>query len=114
MSNITALNTASVDIAPTPAVTPAVSPVNGAANGQSGESPTSTDATTAEPAPAPPKPVEPAQRLVISEGAQTGVYIYTILDRSTGQVLVQIPREEVMSLGSRPDYTAGKVIDTTA
>jgi flagellar protein FlaG len=52
------------------------------------------------------------QRLVISEGAETGVYVYTILDRATGQVLVQIPREEVVRIAARPDYTAGQVIDT--
>lgn len=55
---------------------------------------------------------ESSQRLVISEGAQTGVYVYTILDRTTGQVLVQIPREEVVRISSRPGYAAGQVINT--
>ncbi|MDB5460963.1 MAG: hypothetical protein JWO72_2704 [Caulobacteraceae bacterium] len=52
------------------------------------------------------------QRLVIKEGAQTGVFIYTILDRATGAVLVQIPREEVVKIAGRPDYSAGQVVDT--
>jgi uncharacterized FlaG/YvyC family protein len=55
---------------------------------------------------------EAQQRLVISEGATTGVYVYTILDRATGAVLVQIPREEVVRIAARPDYTAGQVLDT--
>jgi flagellar protein FlaG len=55
---------------------------------------------------------ESQQRLVISEGATTGVYVYTILDRATGQVMVQIPREEVVRIAARPDYTAGQVLDT--
>jgi uncharacterized FlaG/YvyC family protein len=55
---------------------------------------------------------ESQQRLVISEGATTGVYVYTILDRITGEVLVQIPREEVVRIAARPDYTAGQVLDT--
>lgn len=52
------------------------------------------------------------QRLIISEGATTGVYVYTILDRATGEVMVQIPREEVVRIAARPDYTAGQVLDT--
>ena len=55
---------------------------------------------------------ESQQRLVISEGVTTGVYVYTILDRVTGEVLVQIPREEVVRIAARPDYTAGQVLDT--
>jgi flagellar protein FlaG len=51
---------------------------------------------------------------VIKEGAQAGVLIYTILDRATGEVLVQIPREEVVRIAARPDYSAGQVIDTKA
>jgi flagellar protein FlaG len=52
------------------------------------------------------------QRLVIKEGADAGVLIYTILDRVTGEVLAQIPREEVVRISARPDYSAGRVIDT--
>ena len=55
---------------------------------------------------------EPSQRLVIKEGAQAGVLIYTVLDRATGEVLVQIPREEVIRIAARPNYEAGQVIDT--
>ena len=57
-------------------------------------------------------PAASAQRLVIKEGAQAGVLIYTILDRATGEVLVQLPREEVVRIASRPDYSAGQVINT--
>jgi flagellar protein FlaG len=52
------------------------------------------------------------QRLVISEVEATGVYVYTILDRATGEVMMQIPREEVVRIAARPDYTAGQVVDT--
>jgi len=53
-----------------------------------------------------------AQRLVIKEGAQAGVFVYNILDRETGQVLLQIPREDVADIAARPDYSAGQVLDT--
>lgn len=53
-------------------------------------------------------------RLVIEEGAAKGAFIYKILDRETGEVVRQLPREEVAKLGARSSYTAGAVIDTTA
>ena len=52
------------------------------------------------------------QRLVIREGTEDGLFIYTILDRASGQVMAQIPREEAANLAARPDYEAGQVVDT--
>ena len=54
------------------------------------------------------------QRLVIKEGAQAGVLIYTVLDRDSGEIVVQIPREMVIKLGHRADYSAGQIISTEA
>ena len=53
-------------------------------------------------------------RLVIREGLEDGLFIYTILDRVSGQVMAQIPREDVQQLAARPDYEAGQVVDTKA
>ena len=55
-----------------------------------------------------------SERLTIQESAEAGVFVYTILDRASGRVLAQIPREEVVQLAARPDYTAGQVINTKA
>src|ERR1700744_998325 len=52
------------------------------------------------------------QRLVIREGLEDGLFIYTILDRASGKVMAQIPREDVAELAARPDYEAGQVVDT--
>ncbi len=75
----------------------------------------------------PQKPIEPArkpaqaignpvadadQRLVIQEGAEAGLFVYTILDRTSGQVMLQIPYEDLAQLAARPDYEAGRVVDT--
>ena len=75
----------------------------------------------------PQKPIEPErkpakaigrpaadadQRLVIREGTLDGLVVYNILDRATGQVLMQITREELAQLAARPDYEAGQVVDT--
>jgi flagellar protein FlaG len=104
MSNITQLTAVPADLVgaqampPVPAATKP-SPYKPQAS-KTGGSSSSQDAS------------ESQQRLVISEGATTGVYVYTILDRVTGEVLVQIPREEVVRIAARPDYTAGQVLDT--
>jgi hypothetical protein len=59
------------------------------------------------------KPMTDAdQRLVIREGLEDGLFIYTILDRATGKVMAQIPREDVAKLAAEPGYAAGQVVDT--
>ncbi len=100
MSNITQLTTVPADLigahaTPPAQATPPPAPASSSSS-SSGSAPSN----------------ESSQRLVISEGAQTGVYVYTILDRTTGEVLVQIPREEVVRISSRPGYSAGQVINT--
>jgi flagellar protein FlaG len=53
-------------------------------------------------------------RLVIEEGGAKGGFVYKILDRETGQVVRQLPRDEVASIGGQAGYAAGAVIDTRA
>jgi flagellar protein FlaG len=53
-------------------------------------------------------------RLVIEKDGATGSYIYKTLDRSTGEVVNQFPREEVLKLRDSPAYQAGQVIVTKA
>ncbi len=52
------------------------------------------------------------QRLVIREGLEDGLFVYTILDRASGKVMAQIPREDAANFAARPDYEAGQVVDT--
>jgi flagellar protein FlaG len=52
------------------------------------------------------------QRLVIREGTEGGLFVYTIVDRASGQVMMQIPREDLDKFAARPDYEAGQVVDT--
>ena len=66
-----------------------------------------------------PGPSEEAERLaryrlVIEEGGAKGVFIYKILDRETGEVVRQLPRDEVARIGGQPSYAAGAVINTRA
>jgi len=52
-------------------------------------------------------------RLVIEENGE-GSYVYKSLDRITGEVLRQFPREDVVKMFSSADYSAGDVIKTRA
>lgn len=52
-------------------------------------------------------------RLVIEQGPRAGSFVYKTLDRETGEVVRQLPSEEVLRLRERNDYGAGTVIDTT-
>ena len=53
-------------------------------------------------------------RLVIEEGPQKGSFVYKTLDRVTGEVIRQFPREEVLKLRQSPAYDVGKIIKTEA
>ncbi|MDB5425229.1 MAG: flaG [Phenylobacterium sp.] len=53
-------------------------------------------------------------RLVIEEDQANGSYIYKQVNRLTGEVLMQFPREDVLKMHKRTDYTAGDVIRTKA
>ena len=53
-------------------------------------------------------------RLVIEPGSANGTFVYKTLDRLTGEVVRQLPREEVMRLRDDAGYNAGRVVDTRA
>lgn len=53
-------------------------------------------------------------RLVIEEGSRAGSFVYKTMDRLTGEVIRQFPREQVVEMQADPAYGAGAVIDTTA
>jgi len=53
-------------------------------------------------------------RLVIEEGPTRGTFIYKSVDRITGEVVRQLPREEVVRMAQSDKYDAGSVIDTKA
>lgn len=53
-------------------------------------------------------------RLVIEEDPASGSYVYKTVDRKTGQVVQQLPRDEVLRMREQVDYHAGGVIRTKA
>jgi flagellar protein FlaG len=66
------------------------------------------------PTPSAEPPSQADLRLTIEEGAEPGHYIYTIVDRRTGKVISQLPREEVLRMREREGYSAGDVFDGKA
>ena len=68
-----------------------------------------------EPAPqAAPEPAErpPSTRLMIEDVG--GVFVYTVLDRVSGQVIARIPRDSVERLSEVDGYKAGAMVNTEA
>jgi len=53
-------------------------------------------------------------RLVIEEDQASGSYIYKTINRLTGEVLMQLPRDDVLKLRQQIDYQAGAVIRAKA
>lgn len=50
-------------------------------------------------------------RLVIEQDTTTGTYIYKTVDRRTGDILQQFPREEVLRFKLAEHYDPGEVFD---
>jgi hypothetical protein len=59
-------------------------------------------------------PYDPEQRLVIQEVGETGTFIYTVTDRTSGTVVAETTREDVARMSERADYAAGSLIKTRA
>ncbi len=52
-------------------------------------------------------------RLVIEQGPRAGSFVYKTLDRETGEIVRQMPSEEVLKMRESAGYGAGTVINTT-
>ena len=52
-------------------------------------------------------------RLVIEQGSRPGSFVYKTLDRETGEVVRQLPSEQVVKLRQSDDYDVGAVVNTT-
>jgi flagellar protein FlaG len=46
-------------------------------------------------------------RLIIEEAGEPGRYVYTIVDRRSGRIISQHPRDEVLKLREQSAYAAG-------
>jgi flagellar protein FlaG len=53
-------------------------------------------------------------RLVIEEDKASNSYVYKTINRLTGEVIQQLPREQVLQLREQLDYEAGDMVRTKA
>jgi flagellar protein FlaG len=53
-------------------------------------------------------------RLVIEEDKASGSYVYKTVNRVTGEVIQQLPRDQVLKMRDQVDYVAGHVVRTKA
>ena len=71
-----------------------------------------TPATGPAPSPAPivqPPAEEPAEFRLVIEEDPSGSFVYKTLDRRTGEVVNQFPREQVLRLKDTLGYAPGRV-----
>lgn len=59
-----------------------------------------------------PTPDPTDYRFVIEEDAAARTYVYKTIDRTTGKVVSQYPREQLLKLMEDPTYKAGAVLKT--
>jgi flagellar protein FlaG len=73
-------------------------------------------ANPAGPAAPPPEaaPTQADMRLIIEEAGAPGEYLYTVIDRRTGEIVSRLPRQAVLKLRETADYAAGRVFDGKA
>ena len=72
------------------------------------------------PAPAPPGSQTPAAqtgsdadlRLVIEDDKAAGSYVYVTINSVTGEVVSQVPREQLLKMREDPGYQPGSVTDS--
>lgn len=55
---------------------------------------------------------DPSRFRLTIEALGDNRYVYKILDRVTGEVIRQLPREDVEALNSDPTYRGGRLVDT--
>ena len=53
-------------------------------------------------------------RLVIEEDKASNSYVYKTVNRLTGEVIQQLPRDQVLKLREQVDYVAGDVVRAKA
>lgn len=59
-------------------------------------------------------PDQVEMRLVIEMDQASGSYVYKTVNRLTGEVIQQLPRDEVLHLKEKAGYEAGTVVRTKA
>jgi uncharacterized FlaG/YvyC family protein len=79
------------------APTTSAQPVQSGQSSESSNSPASTDGSS----------TNAATKVVVEQGNNKAVMVFKVLDRHTGEILAEIPRQEARKTASDPTYQAG-------
>ena len=80
-----------------------------------GQKPASQSSDTRASANRPAQASDPVDvRLVIEEDKASNSYVYKTINRLTGEVIQQLPRQQVLQLREQLDYEAGAVVRAKA
>ena len=62
---------------------------------------------------APAAPIDDADlRLVIEDDKAAGSYVYVTINSVTGEVVSQVPREQLLKMREDPAYQPGSIVDS--
>ena len=88
-------------------------PISGVSPDPTPSTPTSSPSGDAGASQVPPTPIDQQAdlRLVIEDDKAAGSYVYKTINPITGEVVSQIPREELLRMREAADYRPGSVID---
>ena len=53
-------------------------------------------------------------RLVIEDDKASGSYVYVTINPATGQVISQVPREQLLKMKDDPSYTPGSLVNSVS
>jgi flagellar protein FlaG len=53
-------------------------------------------------------------RLVIEDDKAAGCFVYMTVNSTTGEVVSQLPREQLLKMRTNPDYTPGSIINSVS
>ncbi len=94
-----------------------LAPTSPTAADRQGEDAQANASAPAAPTPAPtpkPKTADEPLRLVIEPSGSDGGYTYKLFDRATGQLLIELPRQDAEKLSGSSTYSAGQVYSAKA
>ena len=93
--------------APIPGVSPDVAPA------QPAQAPASAGSGTSQASPA-QSGSDSDLRLVIEDDKAAGCFVYMTINPTTGEVVSQIPREQLLAMRTSPDYAPGSIINSVS
>jgi hypothetical protein len=110
MTSTAPISGVSPDMAP---AQPAPAPASDTASAQSAQAPASAGSGTSQTSSA-QSASNSDLRLVIEDDKAAGCFVYMTINPTTGEVVSQIPREQLLAMRTSPDYTPGSIVNSVS